>query len=322
MFGAAGAIVMAALLDTGVPIFVARSLDQLQQRTTTTGLLTVSAGLTLLACLSWVANAVRQTLSSRAVGDVVLQLREDACDAVLQRDLSFYDTIPSGKIVCRVTSDTQAFSQVMALTLVLLSRLLLVVLLVGYLFSVSARLTLILLGLAPFIFAGALAFRMIARRTITSSRRMGATVSSHIQETVSGIGVAKTFRQEPAIFAHFLGVNQQSRRVNLRSRYVFSTIFPIMNLMAGFGTAALVYFGGLNVYDGSLTAGNWYLFIQGLALFWFPLTSIASFWSQFQLGLAAASIPLEPLRLGPVGFGSGVRSGSPGAPPSVCRWSG
>jgi ATP-binding cassette, subfamily B, bacterial len=299
MFGAAAAIVMAALLDTGVPIFVARSLDQLQQRTTTTGLLTVSVGLTLLACLSWVANAVRQTLSSRAVGDVVLQLREDACDAVLQRDLSFYDTIPSGKIVSRVTSDTQAFSQVMALTLDLLSRLLLVVLLVGYLFSVSARLTLILLGLAPFIFVGALAFRAIARRTITSSRRMGATVSSHIQETVSGIGVAKTFRQEPAIYAHFLGVNQQSRQVNLRSRYVFSTIFPIMNLMAGFGTAALVYFGGLNVYDGSLTAGSWYLFIQGLALFWFPLTSIASFWSQFQLGLAAgervfALIDAEP----------------------------
>jgi len=53
------------------------------------------------------------------------------------------------------------------------------------------------------------------------------------------------------------------------------------------------------IRDGSLSAGSWYLFIQGLILFWFPLTSIASFWSQFQLGLAAgervfALIDAEP----------------------------
>jgi ABC-type multidrug transport system fused ATPase/permease subunit len=137
------------------------------------------------------------------------------------------------------------------------------------------------------IVAAALGFRAIARSTITQSRRMTATVSAHIQETVSGIGVAKTFRQEPAIYNEFLKVNAQSRRVNLRSRYVFSSIFPVLNILAGFGTASLVYWGGSMVRGGTLSAGEWFLFIQGLALFWFPLTSIASFWSQFQLGLAA-----------------------------------
>src|SRR6185436_20134782 len=78
-----------------------------------------------------------------------------------------------------------------------------------------------------------------------------------------------------------------------------SSIFPVLNFMAGVGTATLVYFGGLGVRQGALTAGGWYLFIQGLALFWFPLTSIASFWSQFQIGLAAgervfALIDAEP----------------------------
>jgi ABC-type multidrug transport system fused ATPase/permease subunit len=111
--------------------------------------------------------------------------------------------------------------------------------------------------------------------------------------------VAKTFRQEPAIYREFLEVNNQSRRVNTRTRYVFSSIFPILNIMAGVGTAALVYVGGLSVRDGTLTPGTWFLFIQGLQAFWFPLTSIASFWSQFQLGLAAgervfALIDAEP----------------------------
>src|SRR5207253_3850083 len=69
---------------------------------------------------------------------------------------------------------------------------------------------------------------------------------------------------------------------------VFSGIFPILKTVSGIGTAALVYFGGRAAQQGSLSAGNWYLFIQGMILFWFPLTSIASFWSQFQLGLAAS----------------------------------
>ncbi|MEO8394495.1 MAG: ABC transporter ATP-binding protein, partial [Chloroflexota bacterium] len=229
----------------------------------------------------------------------VLKVREDAFDAVLKRDLSFYDSIPSGKIVSRITSDTQAFSNVVSLTLDLMSQLLLIVLLLGYLLLIDVRLTLFTLALAPFIIGTALSFRKIARDTVTQSRRMRAIVSAHIQETVSGIGVAKTFRQEGAIYNEFLDVNQRSYRVNLRTNFVFSGIFPILNIIAGVGTAILVYFGGESARSGAITPGSWYLFIQGLALFWFPLTSIASFWSQFQLGLAAgervfALIDAEP----------------------------
>jgi ABC-type multidrug transport system fused ATPase/permease subunit len=231
---------------------------------------------------------VRRTVSSKVVGDVVLKLREDAFDAILKRDLSFYDSFPSGKIVSRVTSDTQAFSQVVTLVMDLLSQLLLIVLLVAYLFSINVQLTLMLLALAPFIIVAALAFRRIARYTITQSRRIASVVSSLIQETISGIGIAKAFRQEEAIYKEFLDVNQRSYRINLRTGFVFSGIFPILNTLAGIGTAVLVYFGGQSAMQGTLSAGDWYLFIQGIALFWFPLTSIASFWSQFQLGLAAS----------------------------------
>jgi ABC-type multidrug transport system fused ATPase/permease subunit len=283
----AGAIVLMSLVGIGVPIIISRSIDRLQLDPALSNLVPLAALVALLASMSWVFNATRQWLSSAAVGAVVLKLREDAFDAVMKRDMSFYDTFPSGKIVSRVNSDTQAFSQVISLTMDLGSQLLLVVLLLGYLFSVSPRLTLVLLLLAPLIVVAALAFRKIARTTITQSRRVNATVSAHIQETVSGIGVAKTFRREQAIYDEFLGVNQQSFLVTRATRFVFSSIFPVLNVLAGIGTAALVYFGGITVRQGALSAGGWFLFIQGLQLFWFPLTSIASFWSQFQLGLAA-----------------------------------
>jgi ABC-type multidrug transport system fused ATPase/permease subunit len=299
--GIAGLMVLCTvLLDASVPVFVGRSLDYLQtQSTTVTTLLILAAGLIVLECLSWLGNAVRQSMAMRAVGAVVLQLREDAMDAVLKRDMSFYDQFPSGKIVSRVTSDTAAFSQVMVLTVDLIGRLLLVMVLLSYLFFVNWQLALILLILTPFIVVAALAFRHFARHSITNSRRMNATVSAHIQETISGIGVAKTFRQESTIYNEFIDINHKSQAVTLRVRLTFSTIFPVLNGMVAIAMAAVVYFGGQTAQAGMLTAGQWYLFIQGLFLFWFPLTSIASFWSQFQLGLAAgervfALIDAEP----------------------------
>ncbi len=287
MLAVAVAIVLTSAVNTGLPIFISQALDELALNQTTEALLRITAILVVLGVLGWVFNAIRQWLSAAAIGNVTLKLREDAFDAVLNRDLSFYDQFPSGKIVSRVTSDTQAFSSVVQLATDLMSQLLMIVLLVGYLFIVSSNLTIILLMLAPFIIFTALMFRRIARDTVTQSRRVNAMVNTHIQETVSGIGVAKTFRQERSVYNEFLDVNAQSYGINLRTGYVFSSIFPILNGVAAFGTAALVYFGGLQVQGGNFSPGDWYLFIQGLAMFWFPLTSIASFWSQFQLGLAA-----------------------------------
>jgi ABC-type multidrug transport system fused ATPase/permease subunit len=281
-------IVLSSLVDVALPVYISRSLDQLPASPPLVTLLIIGGAIMGLGALSWVFNYIRRSVSARAVGDVVLKLREDAFDAVMKRDLSFYDTFASGKIVSRVNSDTQAFSQVVTLAIDLLSQLLLVGLLIGYLFFINATLTWITLALAPLIVFTALTFRRIARSTITQSRRVGAAVSAHIQETISGIAVAKAFRQEQAAYDEFLAVNNQSFRINRRTGYVFTSIFPILNILAGVGTAALVYFGGQIVWQQGLSAGAWFLFIQGIRLFWFPLTSIASFWSQFQLGLAAA----------------------------------
>ncbi len=128
ILAASGAVVLTASLGTGLPIVISRGLDQLQTGASFQTMLTLAGLLTVLASMSWVINAVRQTLASQAVGDVVLKLREDAVDAILKRDMSFYDQFASGKIVSRVTSDTQSFAQVMTLTMELLSQILLLVL--------------------------------------------------------------------------------------------------------------------------------------------------------------------------------------------------
>ncbi|WMT55991.1 ABC transporter ATP-binding protein [Truepera radiovictrix] len=288
------AIVLTAALDAALPILIARGIDQLaQEGRVAPGELWRRTGWLLLALLaagilSWTLNYLRQRLTARVVGDVVFNLRKDAFDAVMARDMSFYDEFSTGRIVSRVTNDTQDFATVVTLSLNLISQLLQVGIIVGVLFAINARLALIALAIAPAIVAAALGFRHVARVTTRSARRVLAEVNANIQESLTGISVAKTFRQEGAIYGDFGRVNAQAYRLNLRQGLVFSAIFPLLGTIAGVGTALVVYFGGLSVLAGEITPGAWFLFAESVALFWFPLTSVASFWSQFQLGLSAS----------------------------------
>ncbi|MEM7347277.1 MAG: ABC transporter ATP-binding protein, partial [Chloroflexota bacterium] len=226
--------------------------------------------------------------TARAVGDVVLKLRQDVIESILDRDMSFYDEHVSGKIVSRVTGDTRDFATVVTLTLNLMSQVLLVGFLLIVLFVVNTRLTLLALIIAPFIWLTALAFRSLARNASTTTQRARASVNAHLQETLAGISVAKNFRQEQTIYDEFQDINEQSYGVNLKEGFVYSSIFPALILIAGIGSVIIVLYGGRSVASGDVSVGDWFLFVQAIAIFWFPLTSIASFWSQFQLGLAAS----------------------------------
>lgn len=283
-----GMILLTSVVDMVLPVLIARGVDQVAADRTANTMNTLIFLILGSTILSWSFNFLRQWFTARTVGDVVLQLREDAFTAVMDRDMSFFDEFSSGKIVSRVTSDTQDFSNVVTLTLNLISQVLLVILIVGYLFWINARLAWMALAIAPFVIAAALSFRVIARLTTQQAQRLLATVNSTVQETISGISIAKNFRQEQTIYDEFVDVNEQAYQVQVRQGFVFSAIFPILVFIAGMGTAVIVYFGGTAALRSEISPGDWYLFVQAIGLFWFPLTGIASFWSQFQLGLSSS----------------------------------
>jgi len=279
-----------AVANIALPLLTSYGIDFIVADPDNTGLIAGMAGVLVLAgFFSWFTNYIRRYYSAQVVGDVVLGLRQSAFDAVTQRDLSFYDEFKTGKIVSRVTSDTQDFANTVQLVIDLISQVLLVGFLTLILLAIDWQLSLLLFVFIPLVIALALAFRGVARWTSTQSRRIRAEVNSTIQESVSGIAVAKAFRQERTIYEAFTGVNKRAYRINLLTGFTYSSIFPILNLVASMlGTASMVYFGGLRVDQGTITAGQWFLFIQGLNQFWFPLTSIASFYSQFQQGLSSS----------------------------------
>src|SRR5215469_12441047 len=284
----AALIVLTSLLDTVFPILISYGINLVIASPTGQVILLLIGAILLSGVFSWLSNFFRQWLTARAVGDVVLNLRRDAFNAVMARDMSFYDEYPSGKIVSRVTSDTEDFATVVTLALNLLSQILLFFLIAVVLLIISPTLALLAFSIMPLIVLIALGFRRIARRTTQRSQRSLARVNANVQEVVSGIAVAKNFRQEQTMYDEFKKVNEQSYQVNVRSGFVYNGVFPLLVLVANIGTVIVVYFGGLNVLDHTITAGDWFLFVQSIRLLWFPLTSIASFWSQFQLGLAAS----------------------------------
>jgi ABC-type multidrug transport system fused ATPase/permease subunit len=273
---------------TAGPILISKGIDLVVQDPSVGGMSLMAGGVLVLGMSAWVFNYIRQLFSARVVGNVVLQLRKDVFEATVRHDLSFYDEHPSGKIVSRVTSDTQDFAEVVNLTINLLSQVLLVVLISVWLFSINLWLTVLLLGMTPVAVAIALSFRRVARRATQRARRVTAKINAQIQESVSGIVVAKSFRQEHAVYQDFDTTNKQAYQVGLRRGLTLNTIFPVMGMASGLGVAALVYAGGLTARAGTVSPGNWYLFMQGVGFYWWPLMGIASFWSQFQDGLSAS----------------------------------
>jgi ATP-binding cassette subfamily B protein len=277
-----------SLAGAAQPLIISKGVEALEGRPSTWLIGGLVGFLAVSGVGIWLANWMWRRLMARLIGDVVAQLRRDAFSAAIHHDLAFFDEFESGRTISRITSDTQEFAQVVQLTSDLVTQVLLVLVLLVFLINISWQLTLILLALTPFIGLLTMGFRQAARFVTRKGFRVLADVNAAIQETVTGIGIAKNFRQEAAIYRAFNQVNQQSYQVNLRRGFVLSNVFPVLSVLSSFGTAALLYWGGISAGTGLVTIGAWYLFMQSVDRFWFPVINLSSFWSQFQSGLSAS----------------------------------
>ncbi len=279
------AIFIIAGMGALLPIIIATSLD-----TGTVGV-AYPTGLVILVFVigvaTWGLSAVRRYLTAQVIADVMMTMRDDAFDASMRQDLSFFDEFSTGRIVSRITSDTQEFGEVVTIATDVINQLAVAFILIFVLVTIDWRLTLAVLAMTPLVALVALAFRRLARDVTRQSSRALAEVNKAIQEAVSGIRVAKNYRQEGAIYQEFVAVNEQSYAINIRRAFVLANIFPTLNALAGLGTATLVYFGGRSAIAGAISIASWYLFVTTVDRFWFPVTNLSAFWSQFQAGLAA-----------------------------------
>lgn len=281
-------VTLVALSNAALPIIISRSLEQLDTRPTLQTTLMIGGGVFAIGVLNWGINWIRRALTARAIGDVVLDLRTDAFHASAEHDLSFYDQFSSGRIVSRITSDTKDFGQLVTIVTDVGAQMAQALLLTVVLFLTEWKLTLVMMLYLPVIFLVTSKFRGWARIVTRNGMRAMAEVNATIKETVSGISVAKNFRQEESIFKTFDNANQESYQVNWRRGFVLALVFPTLNALGGIGSAIMVYVGGWSVARGAVTAAAWYLFLLSLDRFLFPIVNLSAFWAQIQQGLSAA----------------------------------
>ena len=283
-----GLVVLLAGIGAALPVVVARMVDLLKGEPSLTAISMVSVTVLLIGIGLWGLNWARRSLVVRAVGDVVLDLRTRAFRAAAEHDLSFYDQFSSGRIVSRITSDTNDFGQLIVIITDVASQFVQAIILGVVLFRTDLKLSLMLMAFLPVIFGVASLFRTLARKVTKRGMKAMADVNAAIKETISGISIAKNFRQEQSIFNSFDESNQQSYQVNIQRGFVLSLVFPTLNALGGIFVAILIYVGGLNAAQGIVSVGAWYLFIMSLDQFFFPVLNLSAFWAQIQSGLSAA----------------------------------
>ena len=281
-------LTLTAFTYAAIPLMTSIAITNLETNREPIYLVFIIISIFSLNCLAWIFNYFRQKYSSMVIGNIVLDLRQDANAAVLDRDLSFFDKNPIGKIVSRMNTDSRDFGQIVELTMQVLSSLFMIGLLLVVMFFINLFLALIFMISIPAFFIVAFTYRKVARRMTLLGQRALASVNAYVKESFSGIQIAKTFRQERKLYDKFKEVNNQSYDVNLKKGFVLVSIFPALAVVQGIVLTLIIYFGGNFVIRGELSVGDLYLFLQSLSMLFFPLLVIAAFWPQLQLGLAAS----------------------------------
>jgi ATP-binding cassette subfamily B protein len=282
-------IIIRSVIDAFTPVIVAKGLDQVTGESITTQFILTLTGIILaLGVLNWLTSLLSRRYSARAIAELIRRLSTDAFNASVRQDLSFHDSYSSGKIVSRITSDTREFGQLVTITMDVLMQLISSIILAVVLFRTDWRLAVAIFLLIPLLFFLVMQYRHAARKVTRDGMRAMANVNATIKETVSGIAIAKNFRQEESIYQEFEEANVTSFKVNIKRGFILSVVFPILRSIAGIATALLVYFGAMSVLGGMITAGAWYLFLSTVDRFLHPVMNISSFFTNVQSGLSAA----------------------------------
>ena len=275
-------------LGAQYPVAASRGVEWISVRGDPNAIFWIAGVVLAIGVGNWLLNCLRRILTVRTIADLLLTLSSAAFQAALKHDLSFYDQFSSGKILSRITSDTREFGQLVTLITDLVSQVAEAFFLGVFLVQIEWRLSLCVFALIPVVFAMAIFYRRAARIATKRGMQATAVVNSTIKETVSGIAVAKNYRQEASIYDSFKYANNLSFSVNLQRGLTLAVVFPTLNTLGGIATGVMVYAGGLSVAQGIVTAGAWYLFILSLDRFFFPVMNLASFWTQVQSGMSAA----------------------------------
>ncbi len=256
-----------------------------------TGVLTmVLIAFIAAALINWGATYV-QTYLINWVGQRALQdLRIELFQHLQRLSIGFYSRNKTGVLISRITNDVQALDQLVtegiqtlfSSTLTLIGTAVILVLL-------DPSLALVTFLTFPVLLVGSIIFRLASSGAYRLTREKIAAVTAYLQETLSGVRVVRAFGQEQRHRTRFAELNDEHRRVNMKTVYLNAAYFPSVELLSAVATAAILIYGGNQVLDGdsAVTIGVLVSFVFYLQSFFDPIQSLSQLYTTYQAGMAA-----------------------------------
>ncbi len=201
---------------------------------------------------------------------------------------SFYDKNPVGRLITRVVGDIETLNDLLSAGFVTI---------VGDFFSLGGialmllfldlRLGLITLSILPVLCLITLIYRRYARDAYRQARVNQAALNAYFQENVSGMSEVQNFTREEANFNKFDSINAKNRDTFIKSIKQNAMFFPSIELINAMAIAAVIYFGGREVMDGTIGFGVLVAFTQYINRFFKPIRDIAEKYNIFQMAMAS-----------------------------------
>jgi ATP-binding cassette, subfamily B, multidrug efflux pump len=244
----------------------------------------------LAALLGGFAVLYTQMVLMNVMGQYIMYDLRKQIYAHLQRlNIQFFDRNPVGRLITRVTTDVDALNEMFTAGFVaIFGDIFVLAGIVGVLFWMNWRMALVLFSITPFIILVSMWFRRGARITYRAVRARIAAINAFLQEHISGMSTVQLFNRELREAEKFDELNARHRDANIDSIFYYSVFYPVIELIQSIGIALIVWYGGGQVVQGTLSIGALIAFFQYAQRFYEPISDLSEKYNILQAAMAAS----------------------------------
>jgi ABC-type multidrug transport system fused ATPase/permease subunit len=285
-------MLVAMLAATGAglapPYLVGQAIDAGIESGDAGALRLVVAAFLLTAIVYWGATYA-ETYLVGWVGQRALQdLRQRIFAHLQAMSIGFFTRRQPGVLISRLTNDVSALDSLVTDGIVtLFSSTLTLLGVVVILLLLDVQLALITFLTFPLLAIASIVFRIVAANAYRVTREKIANITAHLQETLSGVRVVRSFAQEPRHVQRMDVLNEENYDANMKTVYLNAAYFPAVELLSAVGTAVIILYGGYQALEGAIAIGVVVAFIGYLQTFFDPIQQISQLYTTYQQGMAA-----------------------------------
>lgn len=270
------------------PLVLKRAVDELRGGDLSIPLSGYAAAIIGLSCAQGIFRFWMRKVTIGASRHIEFDLRNDLFAHLESLSISFYEKNSTGDIVARATNDLNAVRMFLGPAIMYIANTVFT-LTIGVTLMILIDWRLTLLALIPFPILSLVVNRISSRLhgLFADIQEQYSTLSTHVQENISGIRVVKAFVREEEQIDRFRKLNGEFIRRNMAMVKLWGLFFPFMGLLTGFALVIVVWYGGSRVIGGHLTLGGFIAFLTYLGMLTWPAIAIGWVLNLIQRGAAS-----------------------------------